>query len=558
MTDRLMDRPADLLITGRIATLQGPDGFGWVEAIAIGGGRVLAAGRAREVSALATARTRRWNLGEKTIVMPSLTDAHLHLIHAALAAEQPDLTELDLAAAAATVAQRHRHLAATGDVDGWLLGHGWSYSALGGRPHRDLLDRCAPGRPVALWSHDHHTRWLSSAALRLADLASREDPPGGRIERDDAGEATGVMYEAAAGLVDAAIPGPTQASIGVAIGTYACGLAALGVTSVHDPGGVAPDPLLRAGATTYRALASEGRLPLRVIASVREEQLEAAIGMGFRSGREVQGPNEGRYRDGWLKIFSDGALGSRTASLLEPYEADVTAGPPPAGPLGMRLRSEDQLEALIAHAAEAGIASQVHAIGDGAVRAALDVLATTRAVDQVRHRIEHAQLVDPADVLRFAALGVVASVQPSHLISDADAARRAWGARAAMAFPFGDLDRAGTLMPFGTDAPVEPPDPWPGIAAAVTRRGPGWPESASFHPRQAISLDRALRAACLDGPRSAGVPDLGHLAPGARADLMVVPAAPFDDPQHAELAAVRPLATLLDGVPIHRSVDFSA
>ena len=184
---RIARRRGATVITGRIATLQGPVGFGWVEAIAIGGGRVLAAGLAREVSALATARTRRWNLGEKAIVMPSLTDAHLHLIHAALAAEQPDLTELDLAAAAATVAQRHRDLAAAGDVDGWLLGHGWSFSALGGRPHRDLLDRCAPGRPVALWSHDHHTRWLSSAALQRAGVAPRDDPPAGRIERDDAG-----------------------------------------------------------------------------------------------------------------------------------------------------------------------------------------------------------------------------------------------------------------------------------------------------------------------------------------------------------------------------------
>ena len=178
-------------------------------------------------------------------------------------------------------------------------------------------------------------------------------------------------------------------------------------------------------------------------------------------------------------------------------------------------------------------------------------------VDGIAHRIEHAQLVDPADVPRFAALGIAASVQPCHLISDAEAARRAWGARAAMAFPFGDLDRAGTLMPFGTDAPVEPPDPWPGIAAAVTRRGPGWPESASFHPRQAISLERALRAACLDGPRSAGVTDQGHLAPGARADLIVVPAEPFDGPDGAGLASVRPLATLLDGVLIHQRPDFA-
>ena len=224
--------------------------------------------------------------------------------------------------------------------------------------------------------------------------------------------------------------------LSAAIDAYARRLAALGVTSVHDPGGVAPDPSLRRGPGLYGTLAANGALPLRVIASVREEQLESAIEMGFRSGREEQGPIEGRYRDGWLKVFSDGALGSRTASLLEPYESDVSAGPPPAGPLGMRLRDAHQLAALTARAADAGIASQVHAIGDGAVRAALDVLATTATVKGVRHRIEHAQLVDPLDVPRFAALDIAASVQPCHLISDAEAARRAWGARAAMTFPF--------------------------------------------------------------------------------------------------------------------------
>jgi predicted amidohydrolase YtcJ len=184
------------------------------------------------------------------------------------------------------------------------------------------------------------------------------------------------------------------------------------------------------------------------------------------------------------------------------------------------------------------------------------------------HRVEHAQLVDPADVARFASLGVAASVQPCHLLSDAPAIRRAWGSRSRFAFPLADLDRAGTLLPFGTDAPVEPADPWPGIAVAVTRRGPGWPDRDAFHREQAISLARALRAACLDGPRSAHVADQGHLGVGARADLVVLPGAAFDgtagigsggmplEELGERLRTLRPLVTVLDGQPVWRAPDF--
>ncbi len=197
------------------------------------------------------------------------------------------------------------------------------------------LDEAAPGRPVALWAHDHHSRWLSARAIQMAGLAAAGDPPSGRIERDRDGRPTGLMYEAAAGLVDAFIPAPTAGDVDWAIGAYARTLAELGVTSVHDPGGLAPDPELRGGPIHYRDMARGGHLPLRVMASVREDQLDRAIEIGFRTGQMVEEDERGRYRDGWLKLFSDGALGSRTAALLAPYEADDPAGPPPGGPLGM-------------------------------------------------------------------------------------------------------------------------------------------------------------------------------------------------------------------------------
>jgi len=548
---------AERIILGRIATLRGERGFGWVEALALADGRVLAAGQRTEVAALAGPGTVTWRLPDELAVMPSITDAHIHCASAALAADQPDLTGLDRDGVTAAVSAAHAELLARGDEDGWLLGHGWTVRALGAPPRAAWLDEAAPGRPVALWSHDHHSRWLSARAVQMGGLAAMSDPPSGRIERDEDGRPTGVMYETAAGLIDASIPVVTAGDVDWAVGAYARTLAELGVTSVHDPGLVAPDPELQGGPIHYRDMARSGRLPLRVMASVREDQLDRAIELGFRSGATVEGDERGRYRDGWLKLFSDGALGSRTAALLEPYQADDPSGPPPGGPLGMPLRTRQELAEAAGRAAAAGIASEIHAIGDAATRTVLDVLEGLPAVPGAWHRVEHAQLVDPADVPRFGGAGIAASVQPSHLLSDAAAMRASWGERSAHAFPLAALDAAGALMPYGTDAPVESADPWPGLAAAVTRRGAGWATEAAFYPEQAVSFERALRSACLDGPRSARLTDQGHLERGARADLLVVPAAIFARPPDADaIATARPLATLLDGEVVYRAPEF--
>jgi predicted amidohydrolase YtcJ len=195
------------------------------------------------------------------------------------------------------------------------------------------------------------------------------------------------------------------------------------------------------------------------------------------------------------------------------------------------------------------MAVQIHGIGDRAVRVALDVLARLPRL-AARHRVEHAQLVDGADVPRFAAHEVAASVQPCHLCTDEPAMRVAWGVRTAQAFPLASLAASGALIPFGTDAPVESPDPWRNLAAAVSRSDVAWPDTRGpFHIEQALSVDRALRAACLDPALTAGRHDLGRLSAGSAADLVVVPVAGLLDPgpRAARLAATRPLATLIDG-----------
>lgn len=569
-------RQAELIVSGRIATLAGHEGLGWVEAIAIGGGRVLAAGPQAEVDVLAGPRSRRLALGPEHLVLPGLTDAHHHLVDAALGASQLQLEPHgSLSTALERIAAWDRERRAGDHGAGWLLGRGWSFDGFGGWPPVADLELVAPGRPVALWAHDHHARWFSPAAMRLAGIdATTPDPPGGTLLRDADGRPTGVALEHAARLVEPAIPAPDAEALGAAVEAYARRLLSLGLVAVHDPGEVAPEPRLTRGPLFYARLAGEGRLPIRVHASVRAEQLERAIELGLRSGdvapdgglrTEAGVPTDhlarthdgarvdasARAHVGWLKLFGDGSLGSRTAWLLEPY-ADV-------GTLGRPLVEPDALVDLIGRAAEAGLATQVHAIGDRAARAALDAFAAVPQARQlpVRARIEHAQLVSPEDAPRFGRLGVAASVQPSHLAGDGPAAGLAWPDRLADAYRWRSLAQAGASLAFGTDAPVESPDPWPGICLAVTRRPA--PEAARFPGHEALSLERALRAAILDPAVTAGEEGLrGRLTSGHLADLAVVPATILDEPVRpaGALATARPLLTLVDGQEAWRDPTF--
>ncbi|MEO6349935.1 MAG: amidohydrolase [Candidatus Limnocylindrales bacterium] len=540
----------DLLITGRIATLAGQSGFGWTNALAIDGGRIVEVESGADVEA-----RERWDLGDELVVMPGITDAHLHLMNVVMGESQLDITGTDLRDGLARIGARHAQMLQAGNADGWLLGHGWALHDFGEWPDADLLETVARGRPIALYAHDHHTRWVSRRAMELAGIGDASaDPGGGMIRRGEDGRPTGILHEVASILVDPASPPLTPHELRAGLARVAAGLAGLGITGCHDPGELTADRDITRGPVFYRSVAEEGALPLRVHSSIRAVQLERAVEMGL-----VSGARTGRYRMGWLKLFADGSLGSRSAALLAPYE-DAAANVPTGGPSGMVLTDAEELTELLTRAAQARIAGQIHAIGDAAVRMVLNVFeATTAGRDlPLMRRVEHAQLVDPADVPRFASLGVAASVQPVHLRSDARAARVAWGDRSHNTFPLGELDRTGALIPIGTDAPIEPVDPWPGIAVAVARRDPfdsGERQTGASH---AIDLVRAIRAACLDPQIVAGETDLGRLTAGSRADLIVVPASGFVgalDP--ADLASKRPLATLMDGQLVYRSPSFN-
>jgi len=543
--------PPDLVVEGRIATLAGPSGFGWVQAVAIAGGHVVAAGAAAEVAATRGAsQARRLQLGPDEVALPGLTDAHLHLAEGGLAAELLDLSATStLEAALAELARVDAQLPA----GTWLEGHGWDVDRWGGWPTTAALESAAPGRPIAIWAHDHHALWVSATALAHAGVDARTpDPPGGVIRRTADGTPSGILHEAAARLVTSRIPPDSVDDYARHVAALAERLVRLGVVAVHDPGGLSLQGGLGPAFEAYRRLADRGALPLRVHACIREEQLEAAIGAGLRSGDVLDAAGTGRLRFGWLKLFADGTLGSRTAALLEPIEPEPDRPLPPGTERGVWMTSPARLAELSAEAADHGIACQVHAIGDHAVRAALDALEPTVGRVPLVPRVEHVQLVDPADIGRFAEAGIAASVQPIHLRSDAEAARRLWGARAERSgYPWASLVRSGAIVAFGTDAPVEPIDPWPGLEMAVTRRSAGWPNRAgAFGPAEGLDLATALRAQCIGGPATAREADRGRLVPGARADLVVIPAAAVAEPVEpgGPLGSARPRIVVVDGM----------
>jgi predicted amidohydrolase YtcJ len=530
-----------MVVVGRIATLAGASGFGWVEALAIADGRVIGAGSRADVEAASGPSTRRIVVGPDLVLVPGIIDAHLHLADAALAAQRVDLEGASSLAEGLTRVERG--VAATLDPDAWIEGGGWDPAAWGRWPVAADLLAVAGDRRVALWSHDHHALWVSPRVLAELGVSSdTPDPPGGAFRRAADGSPDGVLQETAVAAVVDRLPPPSRSALEGAIRAYGATLASLGVVGVHDPGDLLADASLEGGFGATVALVERGELPLRVHCSIRAPGLGLAIERGLRTGRPLGGDGSDRVTMGWLKLFADGALGSRTALLLEPYEG--------TGDRGIAVTSAAELASLAARAAAAGIVPQIHAIGDAALRTAIAALTPIAPAHGPMARVEHVQFADPADLPRMAAARIAASIQPIHLRSDADKARVAWGARAeARGFLLRSLLAAGVPTAFGTDAPVEPADPWPGIAMAVTRAAPSWAAATPFAPTEAISLADALRAATRGPATLAEQPDRGHLGVGAHADFVAIPSAALAEPVERDgaLWRARPAFTAIDG-----------
>jgi predicted amidohydrolase YtcJ len=456
-------------------------------------------------------------------------DSHVHFTWWAIQMDQIDLRdEPTVDAALARIAEYARALPGAA----WVQGGRFDKNRWGRWPTAAELDRVTGGRPAALRSRDGHSRWLNTAALRAAGIDARtKDPAGGAIERDASGAPTGILKENANRLADAVVPPPTSDDCFAAIDRGQREAHRRGITAIEDLEGAA-------AFSAFQRRRDRGDLRLRVAMGIPHASLDSAIALGLRSGL-----GDEWLRVGHLKIFTDGALGSQTAALEEPYVGTsdrglLTIDPAALGPDVIR-------------AAESGIAVAIHAIGDRAVRVALDAISPTRTTHPaLRQRVEHLQLLRRDDIARFGALGVIASMQPIHAASDRDLVDRYWGAeRATRAYPWRQLLSAGAPLAFGSDAPVEPIDPLLGIHAAVARQRPTDPDR--WHPEEALTLAEAIAGYTYGAAYAMNAErERGTLAVGMRCDATVVERDLASTPV-AEWPTVKISATIVGGELVH-------
>ncbi len=488
----------------------------WVDALAIAGERIVAWGD--EALTWRDVADDVDNLEGATVV-PGLTDAHVHLMWYGLSLQEVNLRDVHWEAFLDRVAAE----AARTPPGGWIRGRGWDQNRWpnGRFPTAADLDAVAPHNPVVLIAKNAHAAVANSAALEAAGLAvDTPDPEHGRIGRAPNGAPNGMLFERAMNLVLDAVPAPTVTEVVGALSAAQERLLAVGLTGVHD---VDDNPAFAA----FQSLRRQERLKVRVVKYVRRHTLGAVIEAGVRSGF-----GDSWLRFGGLKLFADGALGSRTAALFEPYEGEPENR-------GVLTLEPAHLTELAHRAAANGLALAIHAIGDRTNRLVLDVLEEVVPLNgSLRHRIEHVQLIAPEDQPRLAVLGLVASMQPIHAVHDQEMASRYWGRRTQHAYAWRSLLDAGTVLAFGSDVPIEQFDPWPGLHAAVTRRHEttGAPGPEGWYPEQRLSLPEAFRGFSWGAAYAAGLEmDLGILHPGYLADLVVLNHNIFELPPEALL-----------------------
>ena len=400
-------------------------------------------------------------------------------------------------------------------------------------PALSQLDNVAPNNPVCLTAKSGHAVWVNTTALRMAQVtAETPDPPGGQIVRDALGQPTGILLEEAISLVDPLIPQPTLEAIVEAMHRALAVANRAGLTGVHDMD----------GPSAFRAeqiLRKSGMLSLRITKSIAFDYLDEAIALGLRSG----------FGDDWLrigpvKIFADGALGPRTAWMIEGYDSAPEE-------TGISVNDPETILEGVRRANAAGLACATHAIGDRAVRQVIDIYATLSPENKergLRNRIEHVQLVHPADQDRLARHGIIASMQPIHATSDMLMADRHWGKRCAGAYALKTMLEHGTVLALGSDCPVEVIDPLVGIHAAVTRRRvDGSPGPDGWRPEQRLTVEEAVRGFSWGPAYAAGMEDrLGSLTVGKLADMTILQEDIFSiDPM--EIPYIPVLGTLVGG-----------
>lgn len=506
------------------------------QAIALRDGTVLATGSVDEVRALAGADAVEEVLPGATIV-PGLVDAHVHLASLGRALSSVRCTG---ATSASECVQRAKAAPKTAYQGDWLVGRGWDQNDWPGQafPSKALLDEAFPSTPVWLTRIDGHAAWANSKALALAGIGKdTQDPPGGRIVRDAKGEPTGVLVDNAMDVVTAVMPAPSEAQALSRLKLAVERCLEVGLTGVHDAG---MDPQTFALLQSWDAV---GALPLRVYAMADgQSHAELYLGRGRFEGRHL--------RMQAVKLLADGALGSRGAALEAPY-SDAPKE------LGLMLLSEAELESRAKAFAAQGFQVAIHAIGDRANHVVLDVLERLeRAEPGRRHRVEHAQVLRPQDVKRFAASNLVASFQPTHCTSDAPwAGARLGPERERFAYAWRSVLDSGAHVAFGSDFPIEEPEPLAGLYAARTRQDAKGQPAGGWHPEQRVTGEEALEGFTAGAAWAEHAETRrGRLVPGFDADLTVLSVDPVSSDALSLLGA-RVLLTMVSGVDVWRAPE---
>jgi predicted amidohydrolase YtcJ len=530
------------------------------EAVAVGGGRVLALGSAAEIKNLyGTAGIETVDLKGATLI-PGLNDAHTHFLWWGQSLQKINLAWVDRLE---EIVERVRARAEKTAAGAWINGLGWDKNLWGNDfPTKDALDRAAPDHPVALVSKDGHLVWVNSRALALCGIDERTpDPPGGEIVRDAQGQPTGVFKENARALIDRFVRVSSPASDLEALRealrlAHRAGLT--GVHAIEDQHGLA----------SLQRLRDTGELQFRVTVLPYSHAAPGLIELGLR-----QGFGDEFLRLGQIKFFLDGTIGSQTAAMFEPFleqlEDDHHAegdGCEAANTGILRMDAEDFL-AQARHCITNGFAIAVHVIGDRAAHLGLDVIekvlgevagAELPALPpKARNRLEHVQLLKAADLPRLARSGVIASVQPTHATTDRDTAERYWGlprlCESGRGYAYQSLLGSGAHLALGSDVPIEPIDPLKGIYAAVARKRIGDPRPA-WLPAERLTVEEAVRGFSQGAAYAAGEENWrGIIAPGFAADFTVLAQNIFEIPED-EIPVTPVAATVVAGKPVYSAL----
>jgi hypothetical protein len=547
---------ADLvLIHARIYTVNAQQP--WAEALAIRDGKILAVGTDHEISKYRGTSTKIIDANGR-LVLPGFTDCHVHFMDGSFSLQR---VNVDNAKTLGEVQDQIRAFAAAHRNDAWVLGRGWSYPvfAPSGLPDKKQLDAVIPDRPAYIEGFDGHTWWANSKALEAAHInKDTPNPLGGTIVRDpETGEATGAIKEDAAdAVIRRAIPVPSRAAKMQALRAGLKHANEFGITRVHIMGGVNVGPGDISDTELLEELRRNNELTVRFYLAYRFDPPEVSA----HDLEEIERARE-RYHDDWVaaggaKFFLDGVIETHTAAMLSPYSNDPSL-------LGQLLWEPEKYKAFVAELDRRGIQIFTHAIGDRAIRLALDAYegaAIKNGSKDARHRIEHIEDASAADISRFGKLGVIASMQPLHAYPDDDVLKSWLPAvgpeRGSRGWAWHSIQAAGGVLAFGSDWPIVTISPWPGLQNAVTRETTEGEPKGGWIPSERISLADAIKGYTLNAAFAGHREKTeGSLEPGKLADLIVVSQNIFQVDAH-EIGKTKIEMTVVGGRVVYKAEDF--